>query len=174
MQIFFSLFSFHQRYFFKHDNYREKNKTMETNKLEEILEKITDYCFEYTYGEISFLKKEILFISDFFSLIDINILPISEEDIKAQIENIKDNDDFFLQKSTELNKKVFKAVRDYKGIDKMNFKERRIRDLLVCFFATDFEPDDLIIEYASYDLLHLGIPEELIIEKLYKYFGDII
>ena len=39
---------------------------------------------------------------------------------------------------------------------------------------TDFEPSDLIIEYASYDLLKLGISEEFIIEKLYKYFGDII
>ncbi|WP_297979245.1 hypothetical protein [uncultured Capnocytophaga sp.] len=34
--------------------------------------------------------------------------------------------------------------------------------------------DGLIIEYASYDLLTLGVPEEIIIKKLYQHFGDII
>lgn len=146
---------------------------IETTKLEEILEKITDYCFEYTYGEISFLKKEVLFISDFFPLLDI-ILPISKEDIQNQLKNIEGNDKDFLEVSKKLNKKVFKSIREYKEIDKMNFKEKKIRDLFVCFFITDFEPDDLILEYASYDLLHLGISENLIIEKLYKHFGDIL
>ena len=65
-------------------------------------------------------------------------------------------------------------VRIYKKITEMNTEEINFRNLLSCFFITDFEPSDLIIEYASYDLLKLGISEEFIIEKLYKYFGDII
>jgi len=36
------------------------------------------------------------------------------------------------------------------------------------------EYDDLIIEYASYDLLVLEVSEKIIIEKLYQHFGDII
>ena len=56
----------------------------------------------------------------------------------------------------------------------MNVEEISFRNLLSCFFITDFEPSDLIIEYASYDLLTLGVPEETIIKKLYQHFGDII
>ena len=47
-------------------------------------------------------------------------------------------------------------------------------NLLACFFVCSLEYDDLIIEYASYDLLTLGVPEETIIKKLYQHFGDII
>ena len=152
----------------------DKIKVVETNKLNDLIEKITDYCFDYTYGDISFLKKEISFISEFFSLIDLDILPISQDNIDTQLENIKGTDNTFFKISKKLNDEVFNSIRKYKKITEMNVEEISFRNLLSCFFITDFEPSDLIIEYASYDLLKLGISEEFIIEKLYKYFGDII
>jgi len=126
------------------------------------------------YTDLSFLKKEISFISEFFPLIDLDILPISQDNIDTQLENIKGTDNTFLQISKKLNDEVFNSIRKYKKITEMNTEEINFRNLLSCFFITDFEPSDLIIEYASYDLLKLGISEEFIIEKLYKYFGDII
>ncbi|RIY35303.1 hypothetical protein CKY20_10925 [Capnocytophaga canis] len=147
---------------------------METDKLDELLEKITDYCFEYTYGEISFLKKEILFISDFFSVLDLTILPISTKNIQAQLENIKSSDDTFFETSEKLNDKVFTTIKAYKKLTEMDIREISFWKLLACFFSVEFEPNDLIIEYASYELLKLGISEDLIIEKLYKHFGDIL
>ncbi len=152
----------------------DKMKAAETNRLNGLIEKITDYCFDYAYGEISFLKKEISFISDFWEVLDLTILPISPKNIQAQLENIKGDDDAFLKISEQLNDEVFNSIREYKKITEMSAREMSLRNLLSCFFITDFEPCDLIIEYASCDLLELGVSEELIVDKLHKYFGDIL
>ena len=42
---------------------------METNRLDYLIDKITDYWNEYVTDNIAFLKKEVLFISEFFHLI---------------------------------------------------------------------------------------------------------
>ncbi|UTC66188.1 MULTISPECIES: hypothetical protein [unclassified Treponema] len=147
---------------------------METNKLNDLIEKIDKYWREYIGCDISFMKKEISFISEFFPLIDLDILPISQDDIDAQLKNIKGDNNTFFKISEKLNNEVFSSIREYKKLTEMSTREASFRNLLSCFFITDFEPGDLIIEYASYDLLKLGISEEFIIEKLYKYFGNII
>ena len=99
---------------------------METNKLNDLIEKIADYCFDYTYGDISFLKKEISFISEFFSLIDLDILPISQDNIDTQLENIKGTDNTFLKISKKLNDEVFNSIRKYKKITEMNTEENKL------------------------------------------------
>ena len=147
---------------------------METNKLNDLIEKIDEYWREYIGCDISFMKKEILFISEFFPLIDLSILPISQDDIDAQLKNIKDNNNVFLETSKKLNKKVYKQICDYKQENYMSDSEKALSDLLSSFFIADFEYEDLIITYACSELRRLHIQEKLIIEKLYKYFGDII
>lgn len=142
--------------------------------LDELLEKIDDYWCEYVGCDISFMKKEISFIAEFLPLIDWSILPINQEDINAQLENIKGDDDIFIQKSKELHREVFKNIREYKEISQMSLKERKIRELFSCFFISELEYDMLILELAPYCLLQLGISEDLIIEKLHQHFGDIL
>ena len=127
---------------------------MEINRLDYLIDKITDYWNEYVTDNIAFLKKEVLFISEFFHLINFSIFPISVEEIEYQIANIENDNQKFLNNSITLNKKIF--------------------DLFICFFVGGVEDSELIIEYASYDLLTLGVPEETIIKKLYQHFGNII
>ena len=104
----------------------DKIKVVETNKLNDLIEKITNYCFDYTYGDISFLKKEISFISEFFSLIDLDILPISQDNIDTQLENIKGTDNTFFKISKKLNDEVFNSIRKYKKITEMNTEENKL------------------------------------------------
>ena len=42
------------------------------------------------------------------------------------------------------------------------------------FFSNDVEQDESILYYVLDDLLFFKVPEEVIIEKLHQYFGDII
>lgn len=147
---------------------------IETTKLEEILEKIDDYWCEYIGCDISFMKKGVLFISEFLPLIDFGNLPVSQEDIDAQLKNIKGDDDIFLEISKELNKKNYQQITEYRKQKNISDFEKALSDLLSTFFIADFEYEDLIITYACYELLKLGISENLIIEKLYKHFGDIL
>lgn len=42
------------------------------------------------------------------------------------------------------------------------------------FFSNDVEQEETILYYVLDDLLFLKVPEEIIIEKLHQYFGDII
>ena len=139
-----------------------------------LIDKITDYWYEYVTDNIAFLKKEVLFISEFFHLINFSIFPISIEEIEYQIANIENNDQEFLNNSIILNKKVSNTLLKYKTFKEMSEVEKKLFDLFICFFVGGVEDSELIIEYASYDLLTLGVPEETIIKKLYQHFGDII
>ena len=149
-------------------------KAEEKNKLDYLIDKITDYWYEYVTDNIAFLKKEVLFISEFFHLINFSIFPISIEEIEYQIANIENNDQEFLNNSIILNKKVSNTLLKYKTFKEMSEVEKKLFDLFICFFVGGVEDSELIIEYASYDLLTLGVTEETIIKKLYQHFGDII
>ena len=147
---------------------------MEINKLDYLIDKITDYWNEYVTDNIAFLKKEVLFISEFFHLINFSIFPISIEEIEYQIANIENDNQKFLNNSVTLNKKISSTLLEYKTFKEMSEVEKKLFDLFICFFVGGVEDSELIIEYASYDLLKLGISEETIIKKLYQHFGDII
>ena len=149
-------------------------KAVKKNKLDYLIDKITDYWYEYVTDNIAFLKKEVLFISEFFHLINFPIFPISIEEIEYQIANIENNDQEFLNNSIILNKKVSNTLLKYKTFKEMSEVEKKLFDLFICFFVGGVEDSELIIEYASYDLLTLGVPEETIIKKLYQHFSDII
>lgn len=147
---------------------------MEINRLDYLIDKITDYWNEYVTDNIAFLKKEVLFISEFFHLINFSIFPISVEEIEYQIANIENDNQKFLNNSITLNKKISSTLLEYKTFKEMSEVEKKLFDLFICFFVGGVEDSELIIEYASYDLLTLGVPEEIIIKKLYQHFGDII
>ena len=147
---------------------------MEINRLDYLIDKITDYWNEYVTDNIAFLKKEVLFISEFFHLINFSIFPISIEEIEYQIANIENDNQKFLNNSITLNKKISSTLLEYKTFKEMSEVEKKLFDLFICFFVGGVEDSELIIEYASYDLLTLGVPEEIIIKKLYQHFGDII
>ena len=147
---------------------------METNRLDYLIDKITDYWNEYVTDNIAFVKKEVVFISEFFHLINFSIFPISIEEIEYQIANIENDNQKFLNNSVTLNKKISSTLLEYKTFKEMSEVEKKLFDLFICFFVGGIEDSELIIEYASYDLLTLGVPEETIIKKLYQHFGDII
>ena len=138
------------------------------------LEKIVNYWCKYIGCEIYFTKKELNFIADFLPLIDTSLLPVPEENIQKQLENIKNDDEVFLENSKSINIDTFDKIKDALGDKILNEKELALENLLACFFICSLEYDDLIIEYASYDLLVLEVSEKIIIEKLYQHFGDII
>lgn len=138
------------------------------------LEKIVNYWCKYIGCEIYFTKKELNFIADFLPLIDTSLLPVPEENIQKQLENIKNDDEAFLENSKNINIDTFDKIKDALGDKILNEKELALENLLTCFFICSLEYDDLIIEYASYDLLVLEVSEKIIIEKLYQHFGDII
>ena len=138
------------------------------------LEKIVNYWCKYIGCEIYFTKKELNFIADFLPLIDTSLLPVPEENIQKQLENIKNDDEVFLENSKSINIDTFDKIKDALGDKILNEKELALENLLPCFFICSLEYDDLIIEYASYDLLVLEVSEKIIIEKLYQHFGDII
>ena len=127
-------------------------KAVEKNKLDYLIDKITDYWYEYVTDNIAFLKKEVLFISEFFHLINFSIFPISIEEIEYQIANIENNDQEFLNNSIILNKKVSNTLLKYKTFKEMSEVEKKLFDLFICFFVGGVEDSELIIEYASYDL----------------------
>ena len=147
---------------------------METNRLDYLIDKITDYWNEYVTDNIAFVKKEVVFISEFFHLINFSIFPISIEEIEYQIANIENDNQKFLNNSVTLNKKISSTLLEYKTFKEMSEVEKKLFDLFICFFVGGVEDSELIIEYASYDLFILGVPEETIIKKLYQHFGDII
>ena len=138
------------------------------------LEKIVNYWCKYIGCEIYFTKKELNFIADFLPLIDTSLLPVPEENIQKQLENIKNDDEVFLENSKSINIDTFDKIKDALGDKILNEKELALENLLACFFICSLEYDDLIIEYASYNLLVLEVSEKIIIEKLYQHFGDII
>lgn len=151
---------------------------METDKLNiinDLVEHINDYWYENITKGFPFLKKEILFISDFLPFIDLGVLPFSiTEYVQKQLSNLDLEYDVFCVKATELKKLFFGNLSKYRGHIDEKTKEEHLVNFLLCFFSNDVEQEETILYYVLDDLLFLKVPEEIIIEKLHQYFGDII
>ena len=151
---------------------------MEIDKLSvvnELVEYINDYYHEYITEDFLFLKKEILFISDFLPFIDLGALPFSiAECVQKQLSNLELEYNEFEIKATELKKLFFGNLSKYKNYIDDNIRRLHLENLLSCFFSNHVELEETILYYVLDDLLFLKVPEEIITGKLYQYFGDII
>ena len=151
---------------------------MEIDKLSvvnELVEYIKDYYNEYITEDFLFLKKEILFISDFLHFIDLGALPFSiAECVQKQLSNLELEYNEFEIKATELKKLFFGNLSKYKNYIDDNIRRLHLENLLSCFFSNHVELEETILCYVLDDLLFFKVPEEIITGKLYQYFGDII
>ncbi|WP_315019416.1 hypothetical protein [Capnocytophaga leadbetteri] len=151
---------------------------MEIDKLSvvnELVEYINDYYHEYITEDFLFLKKEILFISDFLPFIDLGALPFSiAECVQKQLSNLELEYNEFEIKATELKKLFFGNLSKYKNYIDDNIRRLHLENLLSCFFSNHVELEETILYYVLDDLLFFKVPEEIITGKLYQYFGDII
>ena len=151
---------------------------METDKLNiinDLVEYINDYWYENITKGFPFLKKEILFISDFLPFIDLGVLPFSiTEYVQKQLSNLELEYDDFCIKAMELKKLFFGNLSKYRGHIGEKTKEEHLVNFLLCFFSNDVEQEESILYYVLNDLLFFKVPEEIITGKLYQYFGDII
>ena len=139
------------------------------------MECINDYWYENITKGFPFLKKEILFISDFLPFIDLGVLPFPiTEYVQKQLSNLELEYDDFCIKATEINKSFFKNLSKHRGHIGEKTKEEHLLNFLLCFFSNDVEQEESILYYVLDDLLFFKVPEEVIIEKLHQYFGDII
>ena len=151
---------------------------MEIDKLSvvnELVEYINDYYHEYITEDFLFLKKEILFISDFLPFIDLGALPFSiAECVQKQLSNLELEYNEFEIKATELKKLFFGNLSKYKNYIDDNIRRLHLENFLSCFFSNHVELEETILYYVLDDLLFFKVPEEIITGKLYQYFGDII
>ena len=151
---------------------------MEIDKLSvvnELVEYINDYYHEYITEDFLFLKKEILFISDFLPFIDLGALPFSiAECVQKQLSNLELEYNEFEIKATELKKLFFGNLSKYKNYIDDNIRRLHLENLLSCFFSNHLELEETSLCYVLDDLLFFKVPEEIITGKLYQYFGDII
>ena len=138
------------------------------------LEKCSDFCYENFYGELSFIKKEALFAAYFLPLLNLSRYPISHQAIQKQLENIKSDNDYsaYSQKAEELYRETF-----FNGVFSFSLLQTKedwdtIGVVQHCFIDEP-EQDDLMIEYTCGSLSFLGFPQELLLDKLKSFFGEL-
>ena len=138
------------------------------------LEKCSDFCYENFYGELSFIKKEALFAAYFLPLLNLSRYPISHQAIQKQLENIKSHNDYdtYSQKAEELYRETF-----FNGVFSFSLLQTKedwdtIGVVQHCFIDEP-EQDDLMIEYTCGSLSFLGFPQELLLDKLKSFFGEL-
>ena len=136
------------------------------------LEKCSDFCYENFYGELSFIKKEALFAAYFLPLLNLSRYPISHQAIQKQLENIKNDYDTYSQRAEELYKETF-----FNGVFSFSILQTKedwdtIGVVQHCFI-NEPERDDLMMEYTCGSLSFLGFPEELLLDKLKIFFGEL-
>ena len=134
------------------------------------LEKCSDFCYENFYGELSFIKKEALFAAYFLPLLNLSRYPISHQAIQKQLENIKSHT--YSQKAEELYRETF-----FNGVFSFSLLQTKedwdtIGVVQHCFIDEP-EQDDLMIEYTCGSLSFLGFPQELLLDKLKSFFGEL-
>ena len=138
------------------------------------LEKCSDFCYENFYGELSFIKKEALFAAYFLPLLNLSRYPISHQAIQKQLENIKSHNDYdtYSQKAEELYRETFfNGVFSF-SLLQTNEDWETIGVVQHCFI-NEPEQDDLMIEYTCGSLSFLGFPQELLLDKLKIFFGEL-
>lgn len=138
------------------------------------LEKCSDFCYENFYGELSFIKKEALFAAYFLPLLNLSRYPISHQAIQKQLENIKSCNDYdtYSQKAKELYRETF-----FNGVFSFSLLQTKedwdtIGVVQHCFI-NEPEQDDLMMEYTCGSLSLLGFPQELLLDKLKIFFGEL-
>ena len=138
------------------------------------LEKCSDFCYENFYGELSFIKKEALFAAYFLPLLNLSRYPISHQAIQKQLENIKSDNDYdtYSQKAEELYRETF-----FNGVFSFSLLQTKedwdtIGVVQHCFI-NEPEQDDLMMEYTCGSLSLLGFPQELLLDKLKIFFGEL-
>ena len=138
------------------------------------LEKCSDFCYENFYGELSFIKKEALFAAYFLPLLNLSRYPISHQAIQKQLENIKSGNDYdtYSQKAKELYRETF-----FNGVFSFSLLQTKedwdtIGVVQHCFI-NEPEQDDLMMEYTCGSLSLLGFPQELLLDKLKIFFGEL-
>ena len=138
------------------------------------LEKCSDFCYENFYGELSFIKKEALFAAYFLPLLNLSRYPISHQAIQKQLENIKSDNDYdtYSQRAEELYKETF-----FNGVFSFSLLQTKedwdtIGVVQHCFI-NEPEQDDLMMEYTCGSLSLLGFPQELLLDKLKIFFGEL-
>jgi hypothetical protein len=110
-------------------------KTDKLNIINDLVEYVNDYYHEYITEDFLFLKKEILFISDFLPFIDLGVLPFSiTEYVQKQLSNLDLEYDDFCIKATELKKLFFGNLSKYRGHIGEKTKEEHLVNFLLCFF----------------------------------------
>ena len=138
------------------------------------LEKCSDFCYENFYGELSFIKREALFAAYFLPLLNLSRYPISHQAIQKQLENIKSGNDYdtYSQKAKELYRETF-----FNGVFSFSLLQTKedwdtIGVVQHCFI-NELEQDDLMMEYTCGSLSLLGFPQELLLDKLKIFFGEL-
>ena len=138
------------------------------------LEKCSDFCYENFYAELSFIKKEALFAAYFLPLLNLSRYPISHQAIQKQLENIKSGNDYdtYSQKAKELYRETF-----FNGVFSFSLLQTKedwdtIGVVQHCFI-NELEQDDLMMEYTCGSLSLLGFPQELLLDKLKIFFGEL-
>ena len=144
------------------------------NQYNLYLEKCSDFCYENFYGELSFIKKEALFAAYFLPLLNLSRYPISHQAIQKQLENIKSDNDYsaYSQKAEELYRETF-----FNGVFSFSLLQTKedwdtIGVVQHCFIDEP-EQDDLMLEYTCGSLSLLGFPQELLLDKLKSFFGEL-
>ena len=138
------------------------------------LEKCSDFCYENFYGELSFIKREALFAAYFLPLLNLSRYPISHEAIQKQLENIKSHNDYdtYSQKAEELYNETF-----FNGVFSFSLLQTKedwdIIGVVQHCFIDEPEQDDLMLEYTCGSLSLLGFPQELLLDKLKSFFGEL-
>ena len=149
------------------------------DKIYKYLDDITNYYYEKIENNntLSFLKKEVKCIDEGLDLIDLNVLPISENDIQnyrlKQRENLKENN--YLEKSKELNIQLTTAIFKSGLYSAMSKLERAVYDALNCLFPIEIETQDLLIEHFIWAITtDYKVDEEKTLELLIKYFNEVL
>ena len=153
---------------------------MTTEKIYKYLDNITNYYYaqiENTDNVLSFLKREVKCIDEGLDLIDLSILPISENDVEKyrciQRENLKK--DNFLEESKKLNIELTTAIFKSGIYVTMSKLEQTVYDAFNCLFPVEIEVQDLQIEHFIWAITtDYYTDEEKQLELLSKYFNEII
>ena len=149
-------------------------------KIYKYLDDIVNYYYaqiEDTDNALSFLKIEVKCIDEGLDLIDLNILPISKNDVEKyrckQRENLKK--DNFLEESRKLNIELTTAVFKSGIYAAMSKMERAVYDALNCLFPVEIEVQDLQIEHFIWAITtDYCADDEKQLKLLSKYFDEII
>jgi hypothetical protein len=150
----------------------------EIDVIDKYLSVIVDYyrTLEGHNNLEDFLKREVKCVDEGLDLIDLSILPISQNYIEEcrikQREFLKK--ELFLEESKKLNMEIVAAIFKVKKNSAMSKQEQDVFDAITSLFPIEIEPHDLLIEHFTDILLCYSVKKEDILRLLYKHFKDII